>query len=157
MMKKMGKILVGVISACGIWKLGKHFYNTLCHEEKMKEKNRTLLQLFVKWLENRENNKRIDTYLIDLGIHTVAIYGMSDAGQKLYSELKQSDIKVAYAIDRRLIEFDEELEIVSPDNELEQVDAIIVTAVFDYADIFEMLQSKTECLIISLEQIVNEM
>lgn len=156
-MKKVAKGLLLICGLCGIYEIGKKGYRVCTKERTAKEKNRMLMQLFVKWMENREQGKSIASYLEELGIRKIAIYGMSDAGKKLYSELKKSDIDVAYAIDRRYIEFDEQLEIVTLQDSLREVDAIVVTAISEYGDILENLRTKVNCEIISLEQIVYEL
>lgn len=156
-MKKITKRLLLICSLCGLCEIGEKGYKIYAKERKAKEKNRMLMQLFVKWMENRERGKSIANYLKELGIRKIAIYGMSDAGKRLYDELKKSDIDVEYAIDRRYIEFDEQLEIVTLQDSLKEVDAIIVTAISEYGDILENLRTKVSCEIISLEQVVYEL
>lgn len=156
-MKKVAKGLLLICGLYGIYEIGEKGYKAYAKERTAKEKYRMLMQLFVKWMENREQGKSIASYLEKLGIRKIAIYGMSDAGKKLYSELKKSDIDVEYAIDRRYIEFDEQLEIVTLQDSLREVDAIVVTAISEYGDILENLRAKVNCEIISLEQIVYEL
>ena len=51
----------------------------------------------------------------------------------------------------------ENIPIVSLDNVLHKVDAIVVTAIYDFPEIVELLQNKTQDYIISLEQIIYEL
>ena len=92
-----------------------------------------------------------------MGFHKIAIYGMSDAGQRLYEELNGTSIEIDYAIDRRTVDVAENIPIVSLDNVLHKVDAIVVTAIYDFPEIVELLQNKTQDYIISLEQIIYEL
>lgn len=142
-------------STIGVGVLGNMFwYKAYLEEKKQKEKNVCLKQLFIKWLDNEKNKIKISDYLNEMNIKTIAIYGMSDAGWKLYDELKQSDIVVEYVIDRRMIEAD--IELVTIDDELKDVDLIIVTAIYDYDEIANDLKKKTQSQVISLEQIIYE-
>lgn len=123
-------------------------------EKKQKEKNIYLKQLFVRWLYNSQNGIKISDYLEELNIKTIAIYGMSDAGCKLYEELKNSNIVVKYVIDKRMIETD--IEVVTIDDDFKEVDIIIVTAIYEYNEIVKELKKKTKSPVISLEQVVYE-
>lgn len=96
-------------------------------------------------------------YLTKEGIHSVAIYGMSFVGERLYDELSGSDIEVKYAIDKNADHIYSEMELVKPDDELEPVDAIIVTAVFYFDEIAKLLEEKTDMKVLSLEDILNDM
>ena len=79
---------------------------------------------------------------------------MSDAGCKLYEELKNSNIVVKYVIDKRMIETD--IEVVTIDDDFKEVDIIIVTAIYEYNEIVKELKKKTKSPVISLEQVVYE-
>lgn len=156
-MKRIIRILgIGLLFAIsGISVLGNFFgYKIYLEEKKKKEKNICLKQLFVKWLYNVQNGIKISKYLEEMNIKTVAIYGMSDAGYKLYDELKISNIVVKYVIDKRMIDTD--IKAVTLDDDLEAVDMIIVTAIYDYNDIIRELKGKTQNQVISLEQVIYE-
>ena len=87
---------------------------------------------------------------------TVAIYGMKELGERLYDELKDSDVAVKYFIDKNAGELYADVDILTPDDELEPVDAIVVTATYYFDDIEETLGEKVEYPIVSLEDIIYE-
>jgi len=153
----IGYFIPIVIFAGSAFKEKIHYEEALENERKEKEKNRAILKLFSKWIQNKESGKAIKDYLSELNIQTIAIYGMSDAGKRLYNELKNTNIKIEYAVDKRVVETEEEILILSPNDELRRTDAIIVTAIYDFPKIAEMLKYKTESCIIPLEQIIYEM
>ena len=118
------------------------------------------LELFImmnQWIKVKQEGKSLANYLEEKGYFNIAIYGMSDAGQRLYEELNGTSIKIEYAIDRRTVDVAENIPIVSLDNVLHKVDAIVVTAIYDFPEIVKLLQNKTQDYIISLEQIIYEL
>lgn len=90
----------------------------------------------------------------DNGYKSIAIYGMSYLGERLMDELKDSGIEVRYAIDRNAENIYAGVEVKKPEDDLEEVDAVIVTAVFFFDEIEEQLEKILDCPIISLEDIV---
>ncbi|MEY8323185.1 hypothetical protein AALB47_04615 [Lachnospiraceae bacterium 54-11] len=152
-------IKTGILLIIGIELFrGYRFYKEILEKERrQKEKNRAILQLFSKWMQKKETGKTIEAYLKEMNFQTVAIYGMSDAGQRLYDELKNTEIEVKYAIDKRAIELENELPVMSVNDELDKVDVIIVTAIYDFCEIADFIKQKNNNSVISLEQIVYEM
>jgi len=75
----------------------------------------------------------------------------------MYTKLNKNKIlyiKIEYFIDRREDRPKFEIPILYPDEFLSKVDAIIITAVFEYFDIKETLKKKLNCPIISMEEIL---
>lgn len=107
-----------------------------------------------KWVQNQNENKKISKYLCEKGLSSVAIYGMGEMGKTLYSELKDSQVKVVYAIDRNAESMYAECDVFSLRDELQQVDAVIVTTLMDFEEIKKDILKKMECRIISVEEIV---
>ena len=87
---------------------------------------------------------------------TVAIYGMKELGERLVDELRDSDIKVCYAIDKNADQIYSDVDIVTPDDNLEPVDVIVVTAIFYFDEIYDMLSEKVDYPIVSLEDLLYE-
>lgn len=80
-------------------------------------------------------------------------------GSRLLDELNASEIQVAYGIDKNIDEVFNEIEVFSLDNineATEQVDAVVVTAIFAYDEIREELEKHFDCVILSLEDVVFE-
>lgn len=81
---------------------------------------------------------------------------MSYAGERLLEELKGSRITVKYGIDKRSDEIYEDIELFSPDDDLEDVDAVVVTAIAYFEEIRDRLSVKMDCPVISLEDAIYE-
>lgn len=96
----------------------------------------------------------ISNFFSDRGIYTIAIYGVHYLGQRLRDELEESKVKVKYAIDKKTEVEDWQVPIFHPDENLPEVDAIIITPVFDFLEIKQKLSVKMECPIISIEALL---
>lgn len=111
--------------------------------------------LLHRWMLLKEENINLSRYLIKHGYYQIAIYGMGEMGKHLMKELKETDIKVLYAIDQNKPIYPN-IEIISTDDQLPQVDAVIVTATYDYDEIWTKLKEKVKYPIVSLFEIISE-
>lgn len=126
-------------------------------EREMAEKHLSLMLLLNRWLEIKQEGKSIIEYFHENKIKNIAIYGMSYVGERLYEELKNSDIEIRYEIDKNAEKIYSDVDIFSPEEELSKVDAIIVTPIFYFEEIEKMLKEKVDSQIISLEDILYEL
>lgn len=117
-------------------------------------KLQTILLALNQMLLLKKEEKSLVSYFEKQKYYRVAIYGMSYLGERLYDELKDSGVKVIYAIDQNAKNLNSEIEILLPDDELKSVDVVVVTAVCFYGDIYTMIKDKVNCPIISLEDII---
>ena len=79
---------------------------------------------------------------------------MSYIGERLFEELKNSSIIIKYGIDKTKNGIYFDLDIVTVEDELATVDAIIVTAFHYFDEIEKQLSRKVQCPIISIEDIL---
>ncbi len=126
-------------------------------ETKRVEKFKEYYNLLNQWVIVKQESKTIEKFFSDRDIQTIAIYGMGELGNRFYDEIKNSSIKVVYAIDENAGNTYSELNTVTLDDELEKVDAIIVTATFAYDDIESKLRNMVDYQIISLEDVIFEL
>ena len=122
----------------------------------LSNKHLALFFLMNQWVKVKQENKSIGEYLRKKGYENIAIYGMNYAGETLLDELAGSVVEVKYGIDRNADSIYLNVDIVSPEESLEDVDAIIVTAITYFDEIAEQLVKKTNAEILSLEDILNE-
>ena len=148
-----GVICGGSVGACIATKKGRE---TEEKWKKMSNKHLDLMLLLNQWLITKEEKKSIVDYFHENKFKSIAIYGMSYVGERVYDELKNSDVTVKYAIDQNADRIYSEIDVISPDEDLEPVDAIIVTPISFYDEIEESLSSKINCPIISLEDILYQ-
>lgn len=117
-------------------------------------KHLEMIKLYDQWFAAKQEGKTAADYLKSEGIKTAAIYGMSFMGQRLYEELKGTGIEVKYGIDKNWENIYADIDIVSPEGYLEDVDVIIVTAFYFFHEIEDSLMDKTDTRILSIEELV---
>lgn len=113
-------------------------------------------RLLLKWLEIEQKGHSIRSFFTENGYKTIAIYGMKELGERLFDELKDSEVEVKYIIDKKADMMYADVDIVTPEEPLEEVDAIVVTAIHYMDEIEEMLEQKVDYPILSLTEIVDE-
>lgn len=109
------------------------------------------------WLSLKQENKTLATWFEENGYKNIAIYGMGEMGNRLYEELRDTNINVAYAIDRDVNGIYSSLSVYEQEDDLPEVDAIVVSAVFAFDEIAAELKKSCSYPVISLEDIVYEM
>jgi len=112
--------------------------------------------ILLQWIRMHNEGKTIGAYLQQCGYHTVAIYGMKELGEELLYELENSEIEVKYAIDKDADKLYAETDIYRPDEDLEPVDAVIVTAVHWFDEIEKDMKEKLGCPVLSLEDVLYD-
>ena len=112
-------------------------------------------QLMNHWLEIRSLDKSIALYFKEQEYHKIAIYGMADIANRLYEELKETDIQIVYGIDRDVCCTGARVEnIYSLQDKLPEVDVIVVTPFYAYENIKRDLEKKVTCPIVSIEEVI---
>lgn len=112
--------------------------------------------LLIQWLSIRQEGKSLVSYFTQNEYGKIAIYGMKELGERLYDELKDSEVEIKYIIDKNADAIYADVDVVTPDDPLEEVDVIVVTAIHYFDEIEMMLEEKVSCPILSLEDIVYE-
>ena len=79
---------------------------------------------------------------------------MATVGETFFNELKGTGIEVVYGIDRNKTGVAAGVPMYSPDDELPDADVIVVSAISYFDEIATMLEEKTDCPVISLEDVV---
>lgn len=113
--------------------------------------------LFMRdWVELHQTGMSIANHLLQKDVLTVAIYGAGKHGKMLYNELKSTEVKVAYWIDKNCKgETIEGCPVMGLDSELPQVDAVIVTPYREFQFIESLLKEKTNAQMIPLDILVR--
>lgn len=157
----MKKGVVGVLSllagaAGGIIGVSRVTGTKINEQQQMSNKHLSLFLMMNQWVKVKQEEKNLASYFERNGYKKIAIYGMSYAGETLLSELKGTDVQVAYGIDKKADGLYSDIDIVSGEDSLEPVDAVVVTAVTFFDEIESNLSEKVTCPIISLEDILYE-
>lgn len=149
-----GALIGSVVSAKRVNKKAEAQKNKI---KGMSDKHLDLFLMMNQWVRVKQKGKNLSEFFERNGYKKIAVYGMSYAGQTLIEELQDSNIEIAYGIDKKADKLDADFRIVSVDGgELEMVDAVVVTAITFFDEIEEILIDKMDCPIISLEDVLNQ-
>lgn len=108
-----------------------------------------------KWMCLKEEGRGIEKYFLDHGYQKIAIYGMAKMANHLINELESSPVEIVCGIDKRADGIYGKFPVVNLNDKIPHIDVIVVTPIFDYTKIRKMLNEKTKCQIVSLEDIIN--
>ena len=136
---------LGIISVSCIWIQ----QGCINRWKKQANKDRGLFLLMNQWVNLKQDEKRIENYFIHNKLKRIAIYGMSYVGKRLVKELKDTEVEVIYGIDRDAANIYSEIELVTIDADLKEVDAVVVTSIDEYNAIYNMLSQRIRCPIIA--------
>ena len=120
-------------------------------------KNASVIDALARWVSILQDGKKLSDYFEEKNYKTVAIYGYHYIGERLHRELAENGIKVKYAIDQNRNNVKTEIEVKSMEDDLEEVDAVIVTPIFYFNSIEEKLEEIFDCPIISFEEVLEHM
>lgn len=124
--------------------------------EKRAEKFAKYFDLFDNWFRLKEQGESISERLVGLGYHKIVIYGMGKIGKHLLFDLQNSSVEVRYAIDRNADYIDDwEVAVYRVQDYIENVDAVIVTAIFDFENIRQEILKYYNCPIINLNELLR--
>ncbi len=156
-MKKIVKIIGGLSGVGGlIYLVAGWQQKCIDRWKEQAEKNRAMFILMDQWVNIRQRGRNLEEYFLKNEYHRIAVYGMGVLGKRLIRELDNSKIQVAYGIDRNRDMVYTDLEVVTTEDELKKVDAVVVTVVKDFDAIREALSKKMECQVIAIEDILGE-
>lgn len=159
--KHMKKGIISILSgitgaAIGAGAVGKAVAGEKERAKSLADKHLALFLMMNQWVKVRQEGKNLAAYFEKNQYKRIAVYGMSYAGETLINELRGTGITVAYGIDKKADFIYADVDIVSMEDALEDVDAVIVTAITFFDEIEEKLTAKLDCPIISLEDILYE-
>lgn len=157
-MKKAGisvlSALIGAAAGAGV--AGKAVIGEKEKIKAMSDKHLALFLMMNQWVKVKQEGKNLSAYFMKSGYKRIAVYGMSYAGETLVDELKNTEIEVAYGIDNKADSIYSDIVICSMEDNLEEVDAVVVTAITFFDEIEQKLSDKVDCPIISLEDVLYE-
>ena len=150
----IGSWLLGIsIGAVGVEKISKAKISKI---KQLSDKHLKLFLMMNQWVRVRQEGKEISSYFVRNSYKRIAVYGMSYAGETLLEELKKTEIEVVYGIDQKADGIFADIKLVTMEEPLDNVDAVVVTAITFFDEIEEKLRKKIHCPIISLEDILYE-
>lgn len=122
----------------------------------MAEKHLRMFYLMNQWVKIKQKGKGLVSYFEKKGYHNIAVYGMSYIGETLLEELRDTSVQIEYGIDGKGDSVYTDIHMVKPEDPLDEVDIIVVTAITSFDEIEKQLRVKVRCPIVSLEDILDE-
>lgn len=123
---------------------------------------RTILQLnnqcniLSEWLQLKLDKRSIAEYLESINCNRIIIYGFGKYGKLLKDDLHDSDITIIGIIDRRanLLKDVENMTIYTPNEQLPECDAIIVSVIKNYDRVLLDMKNKVKIPVMSLYELL---
>ncbi len=113
--------------------------------------------VYDNWMKQQEQGRYIHTYLMSTGVSSVAIYGDSYIGKRLYHSLQNNGIEVRYFIDMNAAYLEEEIPIYAPEAYLPSADLILISLVEGVEEIRKNLETLTEGKICSVQELLEKL
>lgn len=157
-MKKINIFIISVLSGIAGIIYGKRSKITVLQKAyKACDKYKSYYAMLNQWLVLKHLGKSLTEYFLNENYLRIGIYGMGEMGRRLIDELDFSKVKIEYVIDRSEDMKIEGVNFVSLEYAEDNIDAIIVTAVFAFDEIKNEISQRLTCPIISLEDIIYEL
>lgn len=123
---------------------------------KLSDKHLSLYLLMDQWVRVKQDGRNLSEYLVKNNFKRIAIYGMNYVGETLLNELQGTDVDVLYAIDKNAENIYSSIPVHKLSDDLDPVDAIIVTPITAFDSIFNELSKEVKCPIVSVEDLLYE-
>lgn len=136
--------------------LGKLIGSRISSELDASNKYSELFLLMNHWVKIKQKGKNLSSYFEKNGYKKVAIYGMNHAGMVLLDELRNTEVQVAYGIDKNADNVYADIDVFTVEEPLDKVDVVVVTAITYFNEIENQLKDKMDCPIISLKDVLYE-
>lgn len=154
MKKGLSAVIGGLVGAsASALLIGKGCNKLIKQKSDKVDKFKNYYYMLNQWLILKQQGNALTKYFEENQFNNIAIYGVGEMGNRLYDELKDSDICVKFAIDKEDNRY-MEVEVKSPEDDFEGVDVIVVTAIFAFEEINRKISPRVSCPVISLEDII---
>ena len=113
-------------------------------------------QFLTEWVSQKIEGRCLGKFLKEKGYKKIAIYGYAELGKLFYKEVSQEgELEVVCIFDKKVNGIVDGIEIVNPEYRFMKVDAIVVTAIYYYQEIFDDLVMRGYKNIYSLQDLVE--
>lgn len=134
-----GKMLVSMINDYK-WRMKRNFSN---------------MMLFNNWLHFIYTGGSFEEYFQNQGYKNIMIYGNGYIGKRFLEALSKTEIEVAAIMDKQIDPSEANEEMIGIESDIPNVDCIVVTPVYYYQEIYDMLRNKTDIPIVSIQDVLE--
>ncbi len=135
------------------WNIGESIEENATLYNKLDRVNSNLL-LLDKWLFLHEQGISFSRYIDSIINGDIFIYGYGILGKHLVNELEYGKIKIKGIIERDRSKVHIDVPVSEPDTARSKVDAVIVTAIYDYEEIKDLMKKLGAGEVYSLEDLI---
>lgn len=114
-----------------------------------------LLSPALRWLEIRQKGHSLEEYFLQNHIYSIAIYGMGLLGCRLYDELENSKISIAYLLDKNPGGMEKIFEFASLDGAKLKIDAVVVSVISGEQKIIDEIYKRGYEKVIGLNEVLD--
>lgn len=145
--------LTGMVSfVAGFFLGGKALVEMINNYKIEKERNLSNMLLFHDWIEFLYSGGCVEQYFHRHNYKRILIYGNGYIGQRLYHALEQTDIDVVAIMDKQNVsDVDVEGMLIGVDSDISDIDCVVITPIFYFDEIYNMLRKKTQQPIIAID------
>ena len=124
--------------------------------EAREERYRGYWKILDKLLLCKERKIFLANFLISSGYKKIAIYGLGLVGRHVIAEIKSNGVNIDFGIDQNEINLEFGFPVYTLEDKLPDVEMIIVSVIYDYQNILEVLERKTNAKIISIDELLDQ-
>ncbi len=121
------------------------------------DKFRRMFYVLDEWIASEEKGRMFEKYLTSHGVRHVAVYGYGPLGKRLVRQLDGSSVHMEYIIDQNAAFLETKCPAFTLEDDLEDVDAVIISLVQDEMAIAEAIKRKLSAKILTISKAVKEM
>ena len=147
-------MIIGIISGFTIAE--KKCEKRILNELRVSNKNMMSFRVMSQWVKVKQNGRNLSEYFEHAGYKKIAIYGMGYMGETLLNELEGTKTEVLYGIDQNADIMYANVNIVSLEDELQAVDAIVVAVADSFEAISKNIQKRIDCPVVSIVDVVYD-
>lgn len=119
------------------------------------KRNLSNMMLFNDWLHFIYTGGSFEEYFLNQGYKNIMIYGNGNIGKRFLEALSKTEIEVAAIMDKQINSLYENEKMIGIESNIPNVDCIVVTPVYYYQEIYEMLKKRTGIPIVSIQDILE--
>ena len=154
-MKRRYFYIAGAGLFLGGFYLGGKCLVSIINEQKTRaDRNSANMYLFSDWLAFLYSGDHIEEYFHKKGFQKIMIYGNGFIGARLVQALQKTDVEIVAVMDKAACSGVDG--VIGTDSDIPDSDCIIVTPVFYYEEIYDMLKERTNIPIVSIGDVWKE-
>jgi glycosyltransferase involved in cell wall biosynthesis len=158
--EKREALLISINERFNRLKNDKEIYKQEQNEDALAKRERIKMNSLYKekWMKLIYHGFNLEKFLINQNITSIALYGIGYFGMQIWNELSDGSIEIKYVVDKRFEKLSDMLLLGNyklPLMPVEQVDALLITPIFEGELIKEQYKEIVKCRILLLRDLID--